>query len=169
METRLTVLLVEIGIAIVAQISVLIAVLISVKKSSARVESLAGELQKRAIPVLEGAQGLLDATRPKVEAIIADVSASSALLRGQLERMDGTVTEIVDRARLQVIRADEMVSRTLDRVEETTEMVQHSVLSPVRQLAGLIQGVSAGINALLGRPRRSGSDRFRVPQDEMFI
>jgi len=80
----------------------------------------------------------------------------------------------VDRARLQIIRTDELLSRTLDRVEETSDMVHNTVVSPVRQFAGLIQGVTAGIEFLLGgrRGRRNGGSREArrpVPQDEMFI
>jgi hypothetical protein len=74
---------------------------------------------------------------------------------------------------LQVIRADELLSRTLDRVEETSDMVHQTVVSPVRQFSGLIQGVTAGIEFLLGgRGHRNGGSREArrpVPQDEMFI
>jgi len=94
-------------------------------------------------------------------------------VRTQVERMDATVSDVVDRARLQVIRADELLSRTLDRVEETSDIVHNTVVSPVRQFAGLIQGVTAGIEFLLGnRGRRNGGSREArrpVPQDEMFI
>ena len=54
----------------------------------------------------------------------------------EIERLDATVNDIVDRTRLQVIRADELVNRTMDRVEETTEMVHRTVVSPIRQLSG---------------------------------
>jgi len=45
----------------------------------------------------------------------------------------------VDRTRLQVIRADELLNRTMDRIEETTDVVHRTVVSPVRQLSGLVQ------------------------------
>lgn len=169
METRFTVLLIEIGLAVLVQIGVLLAILATVKRSSARMESLADELHKRAIPTLDAAQSFLQKTSPRVETILDNVSASSTLLREQLQHMDKAVTDIVDRTRLQVIRTDELVTRTLDRVEETTDIVHHSVISPVRQLAALVQGVTAGLNALLGRKHRSNGERVGVPQDEMFI
>jgi hypothetical protein len=74
----------------------------------------------------------------------------------------------LDRARLQVIRADELLSRTMDRVEETTDMVHRTVVSPVRQMAGVVQGLSAGLDFLLGSRRRRRSE-VNAPQDEMFI
>jgi methyl-accepting chemotaxis protein len=106
--------------------------------------------------------------RPKVESLIADVSESTAMVRTQLGRLDATVSDVVDRARLQVIRADDMLSRTLDRVEQTTEMVHSSVISPIRHVAGMIQGLTAGLEYLVGARRRR-RDGAAVPQDEMFI
>jgi hypothetical protein len=90
-----------------------------------------------------------------------------------VERVDATVSDVVDRTRLQIIRADDLLTRTLDRVEETSEMVHKTVVSPVRQVSGLIQGVTAGLEFFLaGRGRRNGGSRESrraVPQDEMFI
>ena len=79
----------------------------------------------------------------------------------------------MDRARLQIIRGDELLTRTLDRVEQTTDIVQKTVVSQVRQLSGLMQGISVGLEFFFGgRGRRNGGSRDErrpVPQDEMFI
>ena len=166
METRFTWLLIEVGIAVVVQVVVLLAVLMTVRKSSARMESLANEVQRRAIPTLDAAQQLIQTSRPKVEEIIANLAASTTTLKGQLERLDATVSDVMDRTRLQVIRADELVTRTMDRVEETTDIVHHTVISPVRQIAGLMQGITTGIGTLFGNRRRG---QVGVPNDEMFI
>jgi hypothetical protein len=86
--------------------------------------------------------------------------------------MDAAVNDVVDRARLQVIRADELLTRTLDRVEQTSDIVHNTVVSPIRQATGIMRGVTAGIEYLLGnRYQRNGRSRERqpVPQDEMFI
>ena len=166
METRFTWLLIEVGIAVVVQVVVLLAVLMMVRKSSARMESLANEVQRRAIPTLDAAQQLIQTSRPKVEEIIANLAASTTTLKGQLERLDATVSDVMDRTRLQVIRADELVTRTMDRVEETTDIVHHTVISPVRQIAGLMQGITTGIGTLFGNRRRG---QVGVPNDEMFI
>jgi len=107
--------------------------------------------------------------RPRVQDIVANVEHSARLARSQVERIDATVSDVVDRTRLQVIRADELVNRTLDRVEETSDMVQRTVVSPIRQLAGVLQGVSAGLEFFLGRKRRNPRDEAGVPQDELFI
>jgi MFS superfamily sulfate permease-like transporter len=166
METRFTVLLIEIGVALALQIGILLAILFTVKKSSARMQALAEEVQRRALPTLDAAQSLLTTTKPKIEELVANAAATSATIKSQVERLDATVNDVIDRTRLHVIRADELVTRTMDRVEETADLVQHTVVSPVRQVAGLVQGLTAGLGALLGRRTRSHA---RQPQDEMFI
>jgi hypothetical protein len=46
-------------------------------------------------------------------------------------------------------------------------MVHKTVVSPVRQLSGLVQGITSGLDFLFGgRRKRTG---VSVPQDEMFI
>jgi hypothetical protein len=69
-----------------------------------------------------------------------------------------------------VIRVDELVSRTIDKVEETTEMVQHTVVTPMKQLSGLMQGLSVGIGAYLSRRRKAAMEAAGATEDEeMFI
>jgi len=161
------------GIAVALQAGVLVAMYVAVRKSSARMEALALEVKTKALPTLETAQAMLAELRPKLQVIADNLEETTSSVRSQVERMDATVSDVVDRARLQIIRADDLLSRTLDRVEETSEMVHQTVVSPVRQFAGLIQGITAGIEFLLGnRGRRNGGSREArrpVPQDEMFI
>lgn len=161
------------GAAVVLQAGVLIFIYLAMRKSSARLEALAVEVKTKALPALESAQAILTELRPKLTLIADNLTETTHSVRSQVERMDATVNDVVDRARLQIIRGDELLSRTLDRVEETSDMVHKTVVSPVRQFAGLIQGVTVGLEFLLGnRVRRNGARREArrsVPQDEMFI
>jgi methyl-accepting chemotaxis protein len=161
------------GIAVVLQAGILAALYLTMRKSSARMEALAVEVKTKALPALETAQEILTELRPKLTVIADNLTETTYSVRSQVERMDATVNDVVDRARLQIIRGDELLTRTLDRVEETSDMVHNTVVSPVRQFAGLIQGVTAGIEFLFGnRGRRNGGSREArrpVPQDEMFI
>ena len=161
------------GAAVMLQAGVLLAMYIAMRKSSERMETLATELKVKAIPTMELVQLVLTEVHPKLQVIAENLEETTTLMRSQVQRVDATVTDVVDRARLQVIRADELLSRTLDRVEQTSDMVHNTVISPVRQVSGLMQGLTAGIEFLLGNRRRrngGGSDARRpVPQDEMFI
>jgi ABC-type transporter Mla subunit MlaD len=167
-ETQATILIVIIGVGVLVHVATMIALYLAAKDSSARVKALAEKIETRALPALEAARSLIVDTRPKIEGIIDNLAATTTTLRGQMERLDATVNDIVDRTRLQVIRADELVSRTIDKVEETTELVQHTVVSPVRHLAGLLQGLTAGFGTFFSRGRRPRHEAG-VPQDELFI
>ncbi len=161
------------GAAVLLQAGLLAAMYLSMRKSSTRLETLANEVKTKALPTLETAQALLTDLRPKLQLIADNLADTTTSVRSQVDRLDATVNDAVDRARLQIIRGDELLTRTLDRVEETSEMVHKTVVSPVRQFSGLIQGLTAGLEFLLGnRGRRNGGSRDArrpVPQDEMFI
>jgi uncharacterized protein YoxC len=111
--------------------------------------------------------------RPKVQTVADNVVGTTNTVRAEIQRVDATVNDVMDRARLQIIRADEMLTRTFDRVEHTTDVVTKTVVSPVRQVSGIVRGVSAGVEYFFGhRSRKNGDSRGQrraVPQDEMFI
>jgi methyl-accepting chemotaxis protein len=160
------------ALAILLQAGVLLAMYITMRKSSARMEALATEVKSKILPTVEQAQQMLAEMRPKLETLVDNLQDATTVMRAQIHRVDATVNDVVDRARLQVIRADELLSRTMDRVEHTTEVVQKTVVSPVRQISGLMQGITVGLEFLFAGRRRNGGgreDRRPVPQDEMFI
>ncbi|HEY1263921.1 MAG TPA: hypothetical protein VGF06_10370 [Terriglobales bacterium] len=156
--------------AVVIQAGILLALFLAVRKTSASMEALAVEVKTKTLPTVEAAHSALTELRPKVDIIAENLAQTTSLVRGQMQRLDATVSDIVDRTRLQVIRADELVNRTLDRVEETTDMVHRTVVSPIRQVSGLVQGLAAGVDFLFKRRRNSQPrEGMGVPQDEMFI
>ena len=179
MDDKLTVFTAVIAACIVLQTIALIAMAFIVMKLRSRVENLAtriedatGTLQVRVLPVLDNVQHMqqeakafLDTARPKIETLMDNVTRISTSARGNVERLDTTVNDAIDRIRLQVIRGDEMITRTMDRIEETSEKVQHTVMSPVRQVSGIVHAISTGVGSYFNQKRR----RNGGPADEMFI
>src|SRR5271165_5737037 len=155
--------------AVVIQAGILLFLYLAVRKSSAKMEALATEIRNKAVPTMETAQNMLVELRPKIEALATNAAESSSLLRAQLGRVDATLSDALDRTRLQVIRADELLNRTMDRVEETSEVVHKTVISPLRQVNGLMAAISTGVEVFLGQKRRHPRNGAGVPQDEMFI
>ena len=167
-NTLLTVFIAVTAAAVVLQAAILAGIFFAVRKTTAKVESLAEEVKTKVLPTAELAHSMMLELRPKIESVAENVSVSTTILRTQVERIDATLTDIVDRTRLQVIRADEFVNNTMDKLEETREAVQRTVVSPVRHISGLMHGVTAGVEAFFSRKRqRSGAPN--VQQDEMFI
>src|SRR5579864_5963207 len=166
-NTLLIIFIAVTAAAVLLQAGILAGMYFAMRKTSAKVESLAEEVKTKVLPTAELAHSMMNDLRPKIETLVDNVSVSTTVLRTQLERIDATLTDIVDRTRLQVIRADEFVTGTMDKLEETREVVQRTVVSPVRYLSGIAHGVSVGLEAFFGR--RHGRNSVSVPQDEMFI
>jgi methyl-accepting chemotaxis protein len=174
MTENLTILFIAItGAAVVLQAGLLAGMYLAMRKSSAKFESLAEDVKSKALPTFSETQALLTELRPKLQLISDNLAEVTSTIRAQLQRVDAAVNDAVDRARLQVIRTDEMVTRTLDRVEAASDVVQKTVVSPVRQVSGVIQGVTAGLEYFLrNQGRKNGGSRDvrrPVQQDEMFI
>lgn len=170
---KITVFVALTGIAVLLQAGILLAMYLAMRASGARVEAIATEVKAKVMPTVDRAEAMLTEISPKLQVIADNLQAATTVLRDQVERVDATVKDAVDRGHLQIIRADELLTRTLDRVEQTSDMVHETVISPVRQLSGLMQGITVGLEFLFGgRGRRNGGSRDErrpVPQDEMFI
>lgn len=135
--------------AVVVQAFVLVGILIAIRKTSARVETLADEVRSRALPAFECAQTIMAESRGPLGNILSNLQ---------------TTTELI---RVQSTRADQMLTRTMDRLDRASNTV-NAVVSPARQISGIFQGFSVGIEALLrGRHRRRQG--ASGPNDEMFI
>lgn len=154
--------------AVLLQAILLLAMFLTLRKTSARLESLASQVQTNVMPVVRETSALLSGSREKIEAVVSDISETSSMVRGQVQRIDTALTDFVDRARLQVIRADEVMGRTLDRVDEVGEAMHHKVISPVRQISGIVSGLSVGFDALFRRSKRRGNGAG-APEDELFV
>jgi hypothetical protein len=200
MENLVVVFIAVTAAAVVLQAGILVGLYVAVRKTIAKLETEVAELKGKALPIIHSTDSMLVELRPKFEKIVDNFTElhpkivqivdgvvelrpkvgslvenlveTTATVRSEVQRVDATVSDVVDRARLQVIRADEMLTRTFDRVEHTSEVVTKTVVSPVRQVSGIVRGVTAGVEFFLGnRGRKNGDSRSRrpVPQDEMFI
>ena len=163
---NLTIFIAVTSAAVVIQAAILVAMYLAVRQTTARTEALANEVRSKVLPTVEMVHSMVEDLRPKVEGIVNNFNESSVMARNQMARLDATMSDLLDRARLQVIRADELVGHALDRVEETGDLVNKTVVSPVRQVSGLLQGLTAGLEFFFSGRRRS---RDGSVQDEMFI
>jgi histidinol dehydrogenase len=201
MENLLVVFIAVTAAAVVLQAGILVALYVAVRKTTAKLEAEVAELKVKTLPIVHSTDSMLKELRPKIDQIVDNLTQlhpkilkvvdalveirpkaetvmdnlvqTTSTVRSEVQRVDATVSDVMDRARLQVIRADEMLTRTFDRVEHTSDVVTKTVVSPVRQVSGIVRGVTAGVEFFLGnRGRKNGdnrSPRRPVPQDEMFI
>jgi uncharacterized protein YoxC len=123
-----------------------------------RVDSIADIVEKRTGPLLDKTSALLLDLTPKVHAISTNVEQISYTVREKVEELGATVSElnqtvqeINGRTRAQVSRVDGIVTDALVATEEISQTVQQGIKAPVRQIAGVIAGLRAGIETLIER------------------
>lgn len=133
-----------------------------------RAEKMTKMVEEKAMPVIDKADALMLELMPKIRSISADAEQISHTVRAKVDELSATVSqlnetvlEINGRARVQVVRVDGMVSEALQTTEEISKTVQNGIRVPVRQIAGILAGVKAGIETLVARSpfHRPGATR----------
>jgi len=172
MDEKLTIFIAVTSAGVILQMLILAGMFFTLRKMAAQIKAVTEEFKTQAMPLLEDGkkiqahvQHILETSSPKLELVLDNAAAITTTAHTGMSRVETTLNDVLDRARLQVIRADEMVTRAMDTVEETTEKVTHTVTSPVKHASGIMHGISTGVGTFFGqkRPRKPG------PSDEMFI
>ncbi len=166
METPLwlEIYVVVIGLAVVLQLGVLIALYLGFRDLQVRVQGL---LDRDLHPLLTTARSLLESTRKEVDRLAETLEELSEGARTQMGRVDKVMSEATDRTRLQVVRVDQLVADLFNRIERSVEFVEKSLVRPVRELEAFVHGLRVAVDHLIGRRRRTPE---RATQDEeLFI
>ena len=146
-----------VAIAMSAQAVALIVMAIGAAKARKRGMEIAEELRLKVMPVIDGAQEMLRDTMPKIKIIVDNLTETSHVVRSKAQEFDATLTDVNCKTRAQVARVDGMVSAALTATEEIATIIQNGVRVPVRQISGLVNGLKAGLDVLVGRAKGFGS------------
>jgi methyl-accepting chemotaxis protein len=158
------------AVAFILQLVLLFFLYKAIDRSSSRMENVANRIEERATPVLASAQAILEEAQPKVGEITSNLAEASATLRAHVAGVAEATSEIVERARLQAARIDELVHSTVDRVSQTTDFLQNKVITPVRRVQAIVSAVSAGVGFLKrSRAHQKGPQLATADDEEMFI
>jgi hypothetical protein len=158
------------AIALVVQVGILIGLFLQLKRTTESVNRMVSDLHARMGPILTRTQILLDETEPKISALVEDASHVVYLARTQAQKMDRIFTEAADRLRGQILRADRILTGTLETVEDAGVQVRRSFLGPVQKVSAFVHGIKIGLDVL--RSRRSGREaagKTMEQEDELFI
>lgn len=168
-DTIITVFVVVAAVALVVQMGILFALYKALRQTSDRMEGIAGRLEQQATPVLATAAAILDDAKPKIAEITTNLAETSASVRSHVSEVGHATSEIMERARLQAARLDEFVISAAQKVEATSELLQHKVLSPMRRVRAVVTALNAGLSFFKSTrpPRRNSSGE--VEDEEMFI
>jgi uncharacterized protein YoxC len=160
------------AIALVVQVAILVGLFLQLRKTTESINRMISDLHERMGPILTRTQIMLDDTQPKISALVDDASHMVYIARVQAQKMDKIFTEASDRLRGQMVRADRIMTGTLEAVEDAGSQVRRSFLGPVQKVSALVHGIKIGLDVL--RSRRSGESEGGVretveQEDELFI
>jgi methyl-accepting chemotaxis protein len=125
------------------------------------------ETKQKADKAVQTALEVLADARDPVKTVSANVAEISKLVRDRTIQIDQTIEDITNRTRSQVARADEVVSSVLDKVENTANVVERNIISPVVEISAIFKGVQVGLERLFRG--RASSVREATQDEEMFI
>ncbi|MGD0648358.1 MAG: hypothetical protein ABR971_10225 [Acidobacteriaceae bacterium] len=147
-----------IALALVAQaIGVLVGAAFGAKLLR-KVNVIADIVETKTGPIMDRTASILKELEPRVKSVGESAEHISSTVRVKVDELGVTMTElnatmrdINGRTRVQVQRADNIVSDALHATEEISQTVQHSIKGPVKQIAGVIAGVKAAVETLVAR------------------
>jgi hypothetical protein len=174
MDTWLKLFIALACVSMIAQGAALLLMYTQIKRLSEKTTQSMDDLRAKTEPILSRVQVLLDDTQPKLSSTTSDVAEIARIGRIQAERLDRVAAEAIDRLRLQLVRADQMISGTLEQIEDTGTEMKRTLLGPVKEVSALIKGVNAGLEFLRGTGgrKRGNSERTRervTEDEELFI
>jgi len=158
------------AIALVVQVAILIGLFVQLKRTTESINRMVSDLHTRMGPILTRTQILLDDTQPKIANLVEDASHVVYLARAQAQKMDRVFTEASDRLRGQLVRADRILSGTMEAIEDAGTQVRRSFLGPVQKVSAIVHGIKIGLDVLRSRRREPDNAADAMEQeDELFI
>jgi len=160
------------AIALVVQVGILIGLFLQLRKTTESINRMVTDLHTRMGPILTRTQIMLDDTQPKISALVEDASHMVYLARVQAQKMDKVFTEASDRLRGQLVRADRILTGTLEAVEDAGAQVRRNFLGPVQKISAVVHGIKIGLDVLRSRrrePEGRGEREGVEQEDELFI
>jgi 5-hydroxyisourate hydrolase-like protein (transthyretin family) len=156
------------GIAIVMQMAILAAMYFQLRTSLNHFTKIANDLHARLDPLLGRINHILEDSEDRITSIMGDAAEVTRLARSQAQKVDRVFTDAVERLRIQVIRADQILTGTLEVIDEAGSKFRKTLWGPVQQASALIKGLKVGLDYIRGQRRRSETEG--APQDEeLFI
>ncbi len=167
-DPMLTIILLLVALALVMQAGAMVGFWLSSRKMNRQLDSIREDIKLRVDPIAQSVSEILASSREPVRAITANLAEVSRVLRDRTRQVDGVMEDLVDKSRLQIIRADQMVSDLVQKVEATVEAVQRQVMGPIQEIAALFKGLRTGLEFLFSR-RRAPATSEATQDEQMFI
>ena len=154
-----------VAVALVVQAIALIVMAVGAAKARKRGLEIVEELRLKVMPILDSSHGFIQDTAPKVKIITENFVETSHVIRAKAQEFDMTASDLNSKTRAQVARVDGMVTSVLNTTADISETVQRGIKVPLREVSGLVNGLKAGLDVLVGRAKGFGGSRPNSQRD----
>jgi len=168
MSGWLQVFIVIAAVAIVIQMAILLAMFFQVRTAIEQFTRIATDLQNRIDPILLRTSRILEDSEDRIASIMGDAAEITRVARGSAQKIDRVFTDAVERLRVQIIRADHILTGTLEVVEESGAKFRRTLWTPIQQASAILKGMKVAIDMLRGQNRRPEPDSATA-DEELFI
>jgi len=131
------------ALAVVTQACVLVAFYLMSRRLSNQVDRFMLETREMMVPVKAITQNLQVASSN-----IMEIGVSA---REQFRRVEEMVADTGDALNVQLSRLEDVTRDVADRINSTADMMQSTVIRPVREVAAMAKGVGRGFGFLFRR------------------
>jgi predicted phosphohydrolase len=170
MSGWVAVFIVVAAVAIVIQMGILLAMLVSMRTAIENFTRLANDLNARVDPILQRTNRILEDSEDRITSVMGDAAEITRLARSQAQKVDRVFTDAVERLRVQVIRADQIITGVAEVVEDAGSRVRKTVWGPIHQVSAVLKGLRVGLDLIRGQQQRRRPEPDGATQDEeLFI
>jgi hypothetical protein len=159
LEALLTIFVAVTAVSFMAQAICMWGIWINHKRLSDQIDRFMAETRELMVPVRSISENLRIASTNLVE-----IGLSA---RDQFRRVEAMVTTTGEALTVQLERFDRVGQNIVDRINETADVVQNSIVRPAREVAALAKGLT-GFGSFFFRRGRSTVDQARQ-DEELFI
>ena len=143
----------------------------SIAKTVERLEQETKELQGDAHELIERARGIVDSMAPLgriAESLRANMDLISEMVKERVRDLDQFAQEITEMGREQASKVNHVVTDTVEKFEQTTEMIHQDVLKPALEISSFLKGIKAGLYYLFNKKPPPPPSKSH-PEEELFI
>ena len=132
MEGLLTLFVALTALAVIIQAGVMVAIYLISKRLSDNVERFMKETREILVPIRSITENLKTTS--------ANLNEIGLSAREQFRHIESMITDTGEALQVQLERFDRVTQNVAEKINETTEIVQDSIIRPVRELAAFAKG-----------------------------
>jgi hypothetical protein len=158
------------GVAVLLQAIILLALYITLRKTTKELTEKVDNLRSTVEPVLTDAKDFLTRVGPKVDAVATNLAEVTNGLRTQSVELQASAADILERLRRQTTRVDAILTGVFDTADRAGSIVSDVLSRPLRQLSAIAASIRAGLGAFRSpSPSTDTHPTHSAADKDMFV